>query len=85
MRDRFIEVVGVADYLAVIGMARNGAEAVILRHIFQITLPVVGLDDRSLPIDKALTGGAIRLRTQYLTIILRADSDIGALTVVFIR
>ena len=40
VRDRLIEIVGVADYLAVVGMARNGAEAIILRYIIQIVLPL---------------------------------------------
>lgn len=85
MSDWLIEIVGVADYLAVVSMARNGAEAVILRHILQITLPVVSLDDRSLPIDKALTSGAVSLWSQHLPVIIRAYSDIRALAVVLIR
>ena len=63
MDDWLIEVVGVADNLAVIGMTRNGTEAVILRYIIQIVLPEVSFDSRSLPIYKTLAGGSIRLRS----------------------
>lgn len=81
MSDWLIEIVGVADYLAIVGMARDGAKAVILRHIVQIVLPVVSLDNRSLPIDKTLTSGSVRLRSQDLTVILCAYSDIGTFAV----
>lgn len=85
MGDWLIEIVGVADYLAVVGMARNGTEAVILRHIIQIVLSEVSLDCRSPSIDKTLTSGSVRLRSIDFTVIIRTDPDIGALAVIWVQ
>ena len=82
MGDRLVKIVCVADYFTVVGMARNGAEAVILRHILQIILPEVSLDGRSLPIDKTLTSGPIRLWTIDFTVVICTYTDIGALAVI---
>ena len=85
VRDRLIEIVGVADYLAVVGMARNGAEAIILRYIIQIVLPEVSFDGRNLPIDKTLTSGAVCLWSQHLPVIVRTYADIRAPASILIR
>lgn len=84
MGDRLIKIVCVADYLAVIGVARNGAETVILRHIFQIILSEVSLDGRSLPIYKALACRAVRLWSIDFPVIISTYPDIGTLDVIWI-